>query len=315
MGPLKNAIALLSAATGSVWRLWPKTLLSIEVAARYQGHQCDESSVCSGADMAALDSAQATTNRYLAFPTAGEWVFDEQLAASMSGDGGGVVNFTTLNAAWRLLETDHLICRHALRGVGVGSRHFAYAVRLPAQATAPLSGGRRTRRSSASYDEAPIAVWPPQPTPTFAQFASKTPAVAAKRSIESNSSSATGEVDCDDGDGDCGGDCDSDEERAAKAPRLLANYAPSRTDAAVDAAGAAVTADLAAVYIGGLGSAAAQHESALAAERRSQASVDTAIGRSFLNTRRTHFEICLEQNITRRQIGPKPARVRARRPR
>ena len=42
--------------------------------------------------MAALNSAQATRKQSLAFPSAGGWVFDEQLAVSMSGDGGGVVN-------------------------------------------------------------------------------------------------------------------------------------------------------------------------------------------------------------------------------
>jgi hypothetical protein len=300
MGTLKNAIALLLAASGSVWLLWLRTPFSIEAHPRYQIHQCDESSVCGGADMAALDSAQATRNRSLAFPTAGQWVFDEQLAASMSGDGGSVVNFTTLNAAWKSLQTDHLICRHPLREEGA-ERHYAYAVRILVPSASPQTG-RRTRRSSGSNDEAPIAAWPPQPTPTFAQFATKTPAVAAKRRIASISSSAAtdgGGGDDDDRDGECGGDCDSDEERAAKAPRLLANWTMSRTDAAVDAAVAAVTADLAAVYIEGLGSAAAQLESALAAERRSQASVDAAIGRSYLNTlntRRTHFKIRLEKN-------------------
>ena len=120
--------------------------------------------------------------------------------------------------------------------------------------------------------------------------------MARRRIATISSSTATDGGGCNvDGDGDCGGDCDSNEERSAKAPRISANRTLSRTDAAVDATMAAVTADLAAFYIAGLDSAAVQLESAVAAERRSQASVDAAIRRSFLNTRITHFEIRLEK--------------------
>ena len=88
--------------------------------------------------MAALDSAQATRDRYLAFPTAGGWLIDDRLAASMSGDGDGDVTAATLNVAWKGLDdSGYLVYRIRLRSVGE-RRRFVYAVRIPAAAAAAL---------------------------------------------------------------------------------------------------------------------------------------------------------------------------------